>query len=125
METKKSKVTSAIFKKAHSGTSGLFYIFDVAFENGDKGQYFSSKETQDSFKEGTETEYTIEEKINGQYKNYSIKPLKSFGARPMGNPVFEHKRVALKCATDLVCSGKVAEKDLITAAERLMKFLNA
>jgi len=125
MEQKKSIVKSVIFKKAHSGNNGLFYIFDLTFDNGDKGQYFSSKEQQDAFKEGQETEYTIEEKINGQYKNYSIKPLKQAGARPMGNPVFEHKRTALKCATDLVCHGKVEEKNLIAAAEKLMKFLTS
>jgi len=125
MEQKKSKVSSVVFKKANSGANGLYYIFDLAMENGDKGQYFSSKEQQDAFKEGVEVEYTIEQKVNGQYTNYSIKPLKQAGARPMGNPVFEHKRVALKCATDLVCHGKVEEKNLITAAEKLLKFLNA
>lgn len=125
METKKSKVKSAIFKKSGNGTNGLYYIFDIEFENADKGQYFANKEQQDAFKIGVETEYTIEQKINGQYTNYSIKPVKAFGAKPMGNPVFEHKRVALKCATDLVCAGKVDEKKLIEAAEKLLKFLNA
>lgn len=125
METKKSKVASVVFKKANSGTNGLYYIFDVAFENGDKGQYFSGKEQQDAFKEGVETEYTIEQKVNGQYTNYSIKPLKALSARPMGNPVFEHKRVALKCSVDLAAFGKIEVKEISKYAESFMKFLNA
>jgi len=125
MEQKKSVVKSVIFKKAHSGNNGLFYIFDLMFENGDKGQYISNKEQQDSFKEGQETEYTIDEKVNGQYKNYSIKPVRQAGARPMGNPVFEHKRTALKCATDLAAAGKIETKDISKYSESFMKFLNA
>lgn len=126
METKKSIVRSAIFKKANSGTNGIYYIFDIFFDNGDKGVYFSKTETQDIFKEGVDTDYTIEAKVNGNYTNYSIKPVRAAnGFVPgKGNPSYEHKRVALKCATDLVCAGKVNEKDLIPAAEKLMKFLN-
>jgi|SRR5687767_8837142 len=125
METKKSVVKSAIFKKANSGTNGLYYIHEITFENGDTGVYFSKTEAQDTFKTGVETEYTIEAKVNGQYTNYSIKPIRAAGFVPgKGNPSYEHKRTALKCATDLVCAGKIPEKDIIHAAEKLMKFLN-
>lgn len=128
MEQKKSIVRSAIFKKAFSGKNGLAYIFEITFDNGDSGQYFNSKETQDTFKEGQEIEYTIETKVNGNFTNHSIKPVRAANGTGFvpgkGNPAYEHKRVALKCATDLVCAGKVPEKDLIAAAEKLMKFLN-
>lgn len=125
MEQKKSQVKSAIFKKANSGANGLYYIFDIEFVNGDKGQYFSGKELQEVFKEGQEIEYTIETKQNGQYTNYSIKPVRAAGARPMGNPIYEHKRTALKCATDLVCAGKLDEKKLLDGAKKFMEFLNS
>lgn len=125
METKKSQVKSAVFKKSANGTNGMYHMFEIIFANGDKGSYFSSNLNQETFKEGQEVEYTIEAKVNGQYTNYSIKPVRAAGTRPMGNPVFEHKRVALKCATDLVCSGKIEEKNLIPAAKKLMEFLNA
>lgn len=126
METKKSIVRTAIFKKAFSGKNGLAYIFDITFDNQDTGQYFSNSEKQDVFQEGKEIEYTIEQKTNGNYTNYSIRPVKSGnGFVPgKGNPAYEHKRVALRCACDLVCAGKIDEKNLIPAAEKLMTFLN-
>ena len=126
METKKSIVRSAIFKKANSGQNGLYYIFEILFDNGDKGNYFSKTEQQDTFKEGLEIEYTIETKVNGNYTNYSIKPAKAAnGFVPgKGNPAFEHKRVALKCATDLCCAKIIEKKEIATFAESFMKFLN-
>lgn len=122
---KKSIVRSAIFKKSGSSTYGEYHVFEVTFDNGDKGNYLSKSKEQSTFKEGVEVDYTIEEKVNGNYKNYTIKPVQKNGFVPgKGNPAYEHKRVALKCATDLVCAGKIAEKDLVTAAGKLMKFLN-
>lgn len=126
MEQKKSITRSAIFKKSGSSAYGEYHVFEVTMDNGDKGNYLSKSKDQQTFKEGVEVEYTIEEKVNGNYTNYTIKPVaKGNGFVPgKGNPSYEHKRVALKCATDLVCAGKVPEKDLITAAGKLMKFLN-
>lgn len=125
MEQKKSIVRSAIYQKSFNGKNGEGHIFEILFDNGDKGQYFSNTKDQSFFKEGVETDYTYEKKINGQYTNYYVKPVRANGFVPgKGNPAIEHKRVALKCATDLVCAGKVPEKDLIAAAGKLMKFLN-
>ena len=126
MEQKKSTPLSIVFKKAHSGQNGLFYIFDINFQNGDSGQFFSKDEKQTTFKEGQETDYTIEEKVNGQYKNYLIKAVRAAGGfvPGKGNPQYEHKRVALKCAVDLVAAGKVEVKQIPAYCESFMKFLN-
>lgn len=126
METKRSIVRSAIFKKANSGTNGLYYIHEITFDNNDKGVYFSKTETQDTFKEGQEAEYTIETKVNGNFTNYSIKPIRATnGFVPgKGNPAYEHKRTALKCATDLAAAGKIELKDISKYCESFMKFLN-
>lgn len=126
MEQKKSIPASVVFKKAHSGANGMFYIFDIKFNNGDAGQFFSKTEQQSTFKEGVESEYTIEEKVNGQYTNYSIKAVKGAnGFVPgKGNPQIEHKRVALKCAVDLVVAGKIELKSISQYSESFMKFLN-
>src|SRR5690348_15968775 len=102
---KKSIVHSAIYKREISNDKGTFHIFEITFDNQDKGQYFSKTKEQNVFVEGKETEYTIEEKINGQYKNYTIRIPNSFAGK--GNPAYEHKRVALKCAVDLVIAGKI------------------
>jgi hypothetical protein len=127
METKKSVVRSAIFKKAFSGKNGLAYIFEITFDNGDTGQFFNNAETQDTFKEGVEIDYTIEKKVNGNYTNYSVKPVKNGnGFVPgKGNPSYEHKRVALKCAVDLCAADKIEKKDIAMFAESFMKFLNS
>lgn len=126
MEQKKSAPIAVVFKKAHSGANGMFYIFDIKFSNGDSGQFFSKTEQQSTFKEGMETEYTIEEKVNGQYTNYSIKAVKGAnGFVPgKGNPQIEHKRVALKCAVDLVAAGIIDKKEIKTYSESFMKFLS-
>lgn len=126
MEQKKSIVRSAIFKKAHSGTNGMFFIFEITMDNGDSGQFFNKAETQDVFKEGQEVEYTIEKKVNGNYTNYTIKPLKAAnGFVPgKGNPQYEHKRVALTCATNLAAAGKIETKQIKDFSESFMKFLN-
>lgn len=128
MEQKKSIVRSAIFKKAFSGKTGLAYIFDITMDNQDTGQYFSNSEKQDVFKEGQEIEYTIEQKVNGNYTNYSIKPVRSASGNGFvpgkGNPSYEHKRTALKCACDLAAAGKVDMKQIIPSAEKFMEFLN-
>jgi hypothetical protein len=124
METKKSIVRSAIFKKTGNGTNGEYHIFEITFDNGDKGDFITKKNPQSSFAEGKETEYTIETVVNGNYTNHKIKPVQNGFVPGKGNPAYEHKRTALKCATDLVCAGKIEEKNLIPAAEKLMKFLN-
>lgn len=126
MEQKKSVVRTAIFKKANNGKNGLYYIHEITFDNGDTGVYFSNSETQDTFKIGVETEYTIEAKVNGQYTNYNIKPLKAAGGfvPGKGNPSYEHKRVALKCAVELCAAGKIEKKEISTYSESFMKFLN-
>lgn len=125
MEQKKSIVRSAIFKKTGSGNNGEYHIFEITFDNGDKGDYITKKNPQSSFIEGKESEYTIETVINGNYTNHKIKPVQQNGFVPgKGNPAYEHKRTALKCATDLVCAGKVDEKNILTAAKKFMEFLN-
>ena len=126
MEQKKSIVRSAIFQKSFSGKNGLAYIFEITMDNGDKGQFFNSSETQSTFKEGVETDYTIEQKVNGQYTNFYIKPVKQNGFVPgKGNPSYEHRRTALKCAVDLAASDKIDIKKIPDYATSFMKFLNA
>lgn len=126
METKKSIVRSAIFQKSFIGKNGESFIFEITMDNGDKGQYFANAKEQSVFKEGQETDYTYESKVNGQYTNYYIKPVKSGnGFVPgKGNPSYEHKRVALKCAVDLAAAGKIGNEKIGEFANSFMKFLN-
>jgi len=120
---KKSIVRTVIFKKSGTGKFGDYHVFEVTFDNGDKGDYLSKNNPQTSFKEGTECDYIIEEKINGQYKNYSIKPVQQF-VPGKGNPAYEHKRTALRCAVDLCCHGKIDKKEISDYSNSFMKFLS-
>lgn len=124
METKKSVVRSAIFKKSGSGANGEYHIFEILFDNQDKGSYISKSLSQDKFIEGKETEYTIEEKVNGQYTNYSIKPILPAFVKGQGNPTYEHKRVALKCAVELAGTGTIDLGKISEYAKSFLKFLN-
>lgn len=123
METKKSICRSAIFKKTGTGSYGEYHVYEVTFDNGDKGNYLAKKNPQDVFKEGQEAEYTIEKKENGQYVNYQVKPVQQVNGFPKGNPVYEHKRTALKCSVELACSGKINLPDIGKYADSFMKFL--
>lgn len=128
METKKSIVRSAIYKKSFDGKFGETHIHEITFDNGDKGDYLGKKNPQSIFVVGKESEYTIEVKENGNYKNYSIKPVQVNGngfVPGKGNPAYEHKRIALKCATDLAASGKIELAKIADYANSFMKFLNA
>lgn len=126
METKKSICRSAIFKKTGSSTYGEYHVYEVTFDNGDKGNYLAKKNPQDVFKEGQEIEYTIEQKVNGNYTNYNIKPVQQNGAGfPKGNPIYEHKRTALKCAVELAAAGKIDLKKISEYSDSFMKFLQA
>lgn len=122
---KKSIVRSAIFKKTGTGKFGEYHIFEITFDNGDKGDYLAKTNPQNTFKEGAEAEYIIEKKENGQYVNYSIKAVQQNGFVPgKGNPAYEHKRTALKCAVELAVSGKCEVKQISEYANSFMKFLN-
>ena len=50
---------------------GLFYKYEVSFENGDSGEYSSKSEQQNKFIKGQEAYYTAEK---NQYGFYKIKP---------------------------------------------------
>lgn len=126
MEQKKATVKSAVYKKSINTQYGESYIFDITMDNGDSGQYFSKTQDQSKFQQGKEVEYTIEKKVNGQYTNFSIKPVQLNGFTPgKGNPSYEHRRTALKCSVDLAIAGKIELGKIATYADSFMKFLNA
>lgn len=72
METKKSTPTKIAFKNTWNGPNGAVHYYSIEFENGDKGSFGSKKEPQTKFAEGTETEYTREEKKNGEFMDVKI-----------------------------------------------------
>ena len=70
MEAKKSKVIGVQANGTWESKYGMFYKFEVDFENGDGGEYSSKSQTQNKFVMGQEAWYTIE----GEGKFKKIKP---------------------------------------------------
>lgn len=128
METKKAIVKSVIFKKSgtNSKTNKPYHIFALEFENGDKGDYFSSENPCKDFEVGKESEYNIEKRINGEYTNYSItKPSaqKSFvgGASAVKN----NKQAALQAAAQTHSSGITSPDEVLATATTYLKWLES
>tara|TARA_B100001094_G_scaffold162653_1_gene157399 strand:- start:5871 stop:6314 length:444 start_codon:yes stop_codon:yes gene_type:complete len=67
---KKSKVTNVQQNGTWEGNYGIMYKFEVAFENGDAGEYSSKSQDQNKFVVGNETDY---EYIDGKFPK--VKPL--------------------------------------------------
>ena len=69
---KNSKVLSAQANGTYNSDKyGLFYKYEIAFENGDSGEYSSKSESQNKFIPGQVAYYTAEQNKNGYWK---IKP---------------------------------------------------
>jgi hypothetical protein len=118
--TKTSKVTSAQADGTWNGKYGLMYRYEVAFENGDSGEYSSKSSEQNKFVVGQETEYTIEA---GQYGN-KIKPVSNFqqgGYATVKKGDNREKSIvrqsSLKCATDFVIANGGDETRVIEIAD--------
>lgn len=78
---KQAKVINIIEnQKQWQGNNGMIYYHEITFDNGDKGQYGSKTPTCEKFKVGDVADYDIEERVNGNFKNYTVKPVQQNGA---------------------------------------------
>lgn len=119
-ETKKSKVVGATFKKSGTGQYGEWHAFQITMENGDSGDYLSKTNPQNAFVTGQTVDYEIGKDTNGYWK---IKPIRQQGGFKV-NPEHENKRVALKCAVELVSHGIIPATDLEKSFEKFKSWLN-
>jgi hypothetical protein len=124
---KTSKVTNVAGIGTWESKHGLFYKFEVSFDNGDAGQYLSKSQDQNKFIKGQETAYTIEGKeYNGQMY-YTVKPVmaqqpfQGGGGKSYQKDPETEKRITrmsvLKVAGDLVINGEVKLQDLTKVAQ--------
>ena len=116
-----SKVKSVQANGTWEGKFGMMYKFEVAFENGDAGEYSSKTQDQTKFVVGEEVEYERIDK--GKYIH--IKPISNFtpntnyAPKKDGN-VQEYiiKQSSLKCAVDIcIAQGTYSTEDVIARAE--------
>lgn len=113
---KKSKVKSVSFKKEWNGRDGVMYDFNIEFENGDKGVYATNQKEQTAFKEGVETDYSVESKIRGNFTDIVIKYVSQKSLVGNKKPMFE-KNYKL----DFISPAASYTKDLVVAEIITMK----
>ena len=101
------------------GKYGVMYKHEIAFENGDSGEYSSKDQNQTKFVVGQQTEY---EYIDGKYPK--VKPVNTFqqgnfSAAPKSDKVQEYivKQSSLKCAVDYVIANGGDTKTILDTAE--------
>lgn len=143
---KTSKVLSAQSNGSFESNYGTLYGFEVAFENGDVGNYNSKSADQNKFVAGQEATYTIETKPtkNGktftaikpvfgtQQQNYSrpmsqntSTPSASYGAK---SPETEARIIRMNALTSSVNFLKERNcdlKEILEVAETFISFINA
>ena len=117
--TKTSKVTSAQANGTWEGKYGIMYKHEIAFENGDAGEYSSKSADQNKFVVGQETEYEF---IDGKFPK--VKPVNNFqqggfSAAPKSDKVQQYivKQSSLKCAVDYVIANGGDEARVIELAD--------
>lgn len=121
----KVKIASATFKKEGEGKFGKWYLYEVKIEGDDKVyQYMSKSNPQNKFVAGQEIDVEIEKKENGQYTNWSIKPVQQnaggFGGGNHQRLETDKKIAALNNAVKLVAAGKVEMSQLKATFEKLL-----
>lgn len=130
---KQSVVTSVQGNGTWDSSYGLFYKWEIAFENGDVGEYLSKTNPQSKFSIGGLSWYIkeVRKTANGEFvkikpaQNPSLDSQKSAKHSANKDNVdwdAKDRRIvrqnALSHATSLVASGKVKLNELISFAER-------
>jgi len=117
---KRSKVVSVQANGTWEGQYGVMYKYEVAFENGDAGEYISKSAEQNKFIKGQETDYQF---IDGKFPK--VKPVSNFQQggnftpAPKSDKVQEYiiKQSSLKAAVDYVIANGGDTKTVIDTAE--------
>lgn len=120
--TKKGVVTAVTPNGTYQSQYGLMYKYEVAFDNGDAGEYSSKSGQQNKFVVGQPAEYTATETQWG----LRVKPVQAFtgggGFAPKGKNPETEKRIVrmnvLQRAVDLVIAGHVPLGEVTKMAER-------
>lgn len=129
-QNKRSAVTSVTANGSFNGQYGTLYKFEVAFANGDCGEYASKSQDQQKFKVGQEVDYSISDRRVGDKIYYNIKPIApqvSSGLPVKAKDPETDKRITrmsvLKVAGDLVINGNIELKEILSYAQVFEKFV--
>ena len=136
METKKSKVINATYKKSFESKGVTFYEHELEFENGDRGKYISKEMNQNKFVQNQEADYTKEIKENNGYTNIIIKPVTKNSDFGGGKPSFHksgNEAFAMSYAKDVLIASwtgvnspkALTSDELFTLANRMYEWLES
>jgi hypothetical protein len=127
---KTSKVTSCQANGSWTGNYGTMYKFELAFENGDTGEYSSKSAEQQKFVLGQEATYTIDAS-NPKYPK--IKPVFSQNGGGFKGGGFKNdpnremrivKQSSLKVATDLcIANDKADLNSVFVVADKIVEWV--
>lgn len=122
-QNKRSAVTSVTANGSFNGQYGTLYKFEVAFANGDCGEYASKSQDQQKFKVGQEVDYSISDRRVGDKIYYNIKPIApqvSGGFPVKAKDPETDKRITrmsvLKVAGDLAINGNIQLNEILAYA---------
>jgi hypothetical protein len=126
---KKSKVTSVQNNGTWEGKFGMMYKFEVAFENGDCGEYSSKSQDQNKFIKDQEMEYEF---LDGKFPK--VKPVyqqnQSFsGSSNKGYKKDDNvqkmivKQSSLKAAVDYCSGGNCSTTDILKVAQEFVDWV--
>lgn len=135
MEHKKSVVTAVTGNGTwESPQYGMFYKHEVAFENGDVGEYSSKDQHQSKFVVGQEAEYTLTSAEYNGNTYYRVKPAQpqggysgggKFGGGGKADPERELRIVrqtCMKAGVDLICHDKVSPSEFWNTIQGLVDY---
>ena len=121
---RKSTPRTITLKKEGQGAKGFYAIFEITFDNAEKGDYFAKTNPQTEFKEGVEIEYQIEKKVNGNFTNYVVTLPYSGGSKKAYSPEASNRQCSLTNAVNLCIAGKIEKEKIYETASKFMKYLN-
>jgi hypothetical protein len=111
----------------YNGQKGTVYIHMITFDDDSTGEHHSTKQQSEFFKQGLEVDFECEVKVNGQYTNYKIKPVKfnsfppktgSYGGNSIESAKWQAAGLSLDIAAKLVISGKIDINKIVDQAKR-------
>ena len=139
-QTKRSAVTNVTANGTFNGQHGTLYKFEVAFANGDSGEYASKSQDQQKFKVGVETDYVLTERKWNDRIFYKIAPSPQQNAfagggfqapKPKDPDTGKHimRMSGLKVAGDLAINGdikmqyaQIFEQYVLTGTDTLSQY---
>ena len=123
----KAIISKITFQNEWESKFGTLFQFKCEYD-GKVGQFNSKKKEQTTFYEGKEAEFTETPKTHNGVTYYTIKKIQPQGghsnfARSMKREQSKYSGFAMSYAKDLVVAGKIEEKQIFSAAKKMMDWM--